>query len=284
MGAASCSCYVVRPILQSRVPQARAVATHLPTRRAIMLLAGVRVSPTRCVSACGGAARRLFASGSLPLDRSCAVAVSTTHQNGGNVMMFLTTEELQKRTEPGRAQMPAQLFQDLGEGKPGHVAMLYNGRTPAERWHCERLVLASIGPAADVTEDILRSATHACVTALRACNHTLNHHHRLISRQASDRLLVMFSGGGVTEGVIRPPVLETTWDAGEGITADSGCAIPFSRCVEVVTTTALLSNYSFDKYLTAPAAERSKPPLADLKVHISEELHSVCTHPQPAPL
>ena len=47
--------------------------------------------------------------------------------------MFLTAEELAKRTETGRAQMPAQLFDDLGGGKPGHTTMVYNGRTPAER-------------------------------------------------------------------------------------------------------------------------------------------------------
>jgi leucyl aminopeptidase len=175
--------------------------------------------------------------------------VSTTHQNGGDVMMFMTTEELEKRTEPGRAQMPAQIYSDLGEGKPGHTALLYNGRTPAERWYCERLVLASIGPAADVTEDILRSATHACVTALRGC-------------------------GGVSSGIIRPPVLETTWDADEGVSVPSGCDIPFPRCVEIVTQTALLSNYAFDSYLTSPVNERKAAPLGELQVHISEELHS----------
>lgn len=164
-------------------------------------------------------------------------------------MMFLTTEELQKRTEPGRAQMPAQVYSDLGEGKPGHTVMLYNGRTPAERWFCERLVLATIGPAADVTEEILRSATHACLSALRDC-------------------------GGVTNGVIRPPVLETTWDAEQGVSVASGCDIPFARCVEVVTQTALLSNYTFDHYLTSPTETRKGGPLADLQIHISEELHS----------
>ena len=164
-------------------------------------------------------------------------------------MMFLTTEELQKRTEPGRAQMPAQVYSDLGEGKPGHTAMLYNGRTPAERWYCERLVLATIGPAADVTEDILRSATHACIGALRDC-------------------------GGVTSGVIRPPVLETTWDAEQGVSVASGCDISYARCVEVVTQTALLSNYAFDHYLTSPTETRKGRPLVDLQIHISEELHS----------
>ncbi len=164
-------------------------------------------------------------------------------------MMFLTTEELEKRTEPGRAQMPAQIYSDLGKGKPGHTALLYSGRTPAERWYCERLVLSSIGPAADVTEDILRSATHACISALRDC-------------------------GGVTSGIIRPPVLETTWDADQGVSVASDCDIPFPRCVEVVTQTALLSNYAFDHYLTSPAEERKGGPLPDLQIHISEELHS----------
>lgn len=165
-------------------------------------------------------------------------------------MMFLTTEELEKRTEPGRAQMPAQLYNDLGKGKAGHTALLYNGRTPAERWYCERLVLATIGPAADVTEDILRSATHACISALRDC-------------------------GGVTSGIIRPPVLDTTWDAENGVSVASGCDISFPRCVEVVAQTALVSNYAFDHYLTSPTDNRKGAPLADLQVHISEELHSV---------
>ena len=152
--------------------------------------------------------------------------------------MFLTAEELAKRTETGRAQMPAQLFDDLGGGKPGHTTMVYNGRTPAERcapclpapvlpaakmgltdacllaatsWFCERLVLTSIGPAAEVTEDILRSATHAGITALRQCS-------------------------GVDVAVVRPPVLETTWDPEEGVSIPSGCDIPFSRCVGTPTT------------------------------------------------
>ena len=80
--------------------------------------------------------------------------------------MFLTTEELEKRTHRARRCQPNFM---TGKGKAGQTALPYNGRTPAERWYCERLVLATIGPAADVTEDILRSATHACISALRDC-------------------------------------------------------------------------------------------------------------------
>ena len=82
----------------------------------------------------------------------------------------------------------------------------------ATSWFCERLVLTSIGPAAEVTEDILRSATHAGITALRQCS-------------------------GVDVAVVRPPVLETTWDPEEGVSIPSGCDIPFSRCVGTPATT-----------------------------------------------
>jgi hypothetical protein len=64
--------------------------------------------------------------------------------------MFLTAEELAKRAERGRSQLPSQLLDDLKGAQPGRTATVYDGRTPAERWFCERLVLVGPGQGGEV--------------------------------------------------------------------------------------------------------------------------------------